>query len=50
MAGQQAAAAAEGLKAVLEKEKNMEAAVKAGQKTPAWLREAYKTKGVVYLD
>ena len=50
VAGQQAAAAAEGLKAVLEKEKNMEAAVKAGQKTPAWLREAYKTKGVVYLD
>ena len=50
VARQQAASAAEGLKAVLEKEKNMEAAVKAGHKTPAWLKEAYETKGVVYLD
>jgi len=45
-----AAAAAEALKAVLEKEKTMEAAVKAGQKVPAWLKGAYETKGVVYLD
>jgi len=45
-----AAAVAEGLKAVLEKEKNMEAAVKAGLTVPAWLKEAYETKGVVYLD
>jgi 4-hydroxy-4-methyl-2-oxoglutarate aldolase len=45
-----AAAVAEGLKAVLDKEKRMEAAVKAGLTVPAWLKEAYETKGVVYLD
>ncbi len=41
VAHQKAAAVAEGLKAVLEKEKNMEAAVRAGLTVPAWLKEAY---------
>jgi 4-hydroxy-4-methyl-2-oxoglutarate aldolase len=50
VAHQRAAAVAEGLKAVLEKEKNMEAAVKAGLTVPAWLKEAYTSKGVVYLE
>jgi 4-hydroxy-4-methyl-2-oxoglutarate aldolase len=45
-----AAAVAEGLKAVLEKEKSMEAAVKTGLTVPAWLKEAFESKGVVYLD
>jgi 4-hydroxy-4-methyl-2-oxoglutarate aldolase len=50
VAHQRAAAVADGLKAVLDKEKNMEAAVKAGLTVPAWLMEAYDTKGVIYLD
>jgi len=50
VAHQRAAAVADGLKAVLDKEKNMEAAVKAGLTVPAWLKEAYDTKGVIYLD
>ncbi len=50
VAQQRAAAVADGLKAVLEKEKNMEAAVKGGLTVPAWLKEAYDIKGVVYLD
>ena len=45
-----AATVADALKAVLEKEKNMEAAVRAGMTVPAWLKEAYNSKGVVYLD
>jgi 4-hydroxy-4-methyl-2-oxoglutarate aldolase len=45
-----AAAVAEGLQAVLDKEKSMEAAVKAGRTVPSWLKEAYESKGVVYLD
>ena len=47
---QKAATVAEALAAVLDKEKNMEAAVKAGLTVPAWLKEAYGSKGVVYLD
>ena len=38
------------LEAVLEKEKEMEAAVQAGQTVPAWLQEAYASRGVAYLD
>jgi len=38
------------LQAVLAKEKQMEAGVKAGLTVPAWLQEAYKTKGVQYQD
>ena len=38
------------LQAVLAKEKQMEADVKAGLTVPAWLKEAYKTKGVQYQD
>jgi 4-hydroxy-4-methyl-2-oxoglutarate aldolase len=45
-----AAAVADGLTAVLAKEKKMEAAVKAGLTVPDWLKEAYAAKGVVYLD
>ncbi|UCD78870.1 MAG: hypothetical protein JSW26_26295 [Desulfobacterales bacterium] len=45
-----AVAVADGLQAVLDKEKNMEAAVKAGLTVPAWLKEAYDSKGVDYLD
>jgi regulator of RNase E activity RraA len=41
---------AAGLKAVLAKEKKMEANVKAGITVPGWLKETYKTKGVRYLD
>ena len=50
VAQQTAAAASAALKAVLNKEQTMEAAVKAGRTVPAWLKEAYETKGVVYLD
>ncbi len=50
VARQRAATVVEGLTAVLDKEKNMEAAVKAGLTVPAWLKEAYETKGVIYLD
>ena len=45
-----APAVADGLKAVLAKEKKMEADVKAGMTVPGWLKEAYKDKGVNYLD
>ena len=45
-----AAAVADGLTAVLAKEKKMEAAVKAGLTVPDWLKETYAAKGVVYLD
>jgi len=45
-----APAVADGLKAVLAKEKKMEADVKAGMTIPGWLEEAYKAKGVRYLD
>ena len=45
-----AAMVAEALQAVLAKEKQMEAAVKAGMTTPGWLAETLKTKGVRYLD
>jgi 4-hydroxy-4-methyl-2-oxoglutarate aldolase len=38
------------LQAVLAKEKQMEAGVKAGHTVPAWLKEAYKTQGVQYQD
>ena len=38
------------LQAVLAKEKQMDAGVKAGLTVPAWLKEAYKTKGVQYQD
>lgn len=41
---------AEELKAVLAKEAKMEASVKAGECVPGWLAEAYKTKGVRYID
>jgi 4-hydroxy-4-methyl-2-oxoglutarate aldolase len=50
VARQNAAAVADGLKAVLAKEKKMEANVKAGMTVPGWLEEAYKVKGVRYLD
>jgi 4-hydroxy-4-methyl-2-oxoglutarate aldolase len=50
VARQNAAAVADGLKAVLAKEKKMEANVKAGMTVPGWLKEAYKVKGVRYLD
>ena len=43
-------AVAAGLKAVLAREKKMEANVKAGMTVPGWLKEAYKTKGVRYMD
>jgi regulator of RNase E activity RraA len=41
---------AEELKAVLAKEAKMEADVKAGKSIPGWLAEAYKAKGVRYID
>jgi 4-hydroxy-4-methyl-2-oxoglutarate aldolase len=41
---------AEELKAVLAKEAKMEADVKAGKSIPGWLVEAYKAKGVRYID
>ena len=43
-------AVAENLKAVLAKEKQMEANVKAGKRIPAWMEEIKKDKGVRYLD
>lgn len=45
-----APAVAAGLKAVLAKEKKMEAGIKAGMTIPGWLEEAYAAKGVRYLD
>lgn len=50
VAQHRAAAAGAALEAVLEKEKTMEAAVKAGLTVPDWLKGAYEAKGVVYLD
>ena len=41
---------AEELKTVLVKEAKMEADVKAGKSVPGWLAEAYKIKGVRYID
>ncbi|MGD8292376.1 MAG: hypothetical protein PVF37_11775 [Desulfobacterales bacterium] len=38
------------LQVVLAKEKQMEASVKSGLTVPAWLKEAYNTKGVQYQD
>ena len=38
------------LQAVLAKEKKMEEGVKAGLRTPGWLAEAYRTKGIHYVD
>jgi 4-hydroxy-4-methyl-2-oxoglutarate aldolase len=45
-----AAAVAENLKAVLAKEKQMDADVKAGKRIPAWMEEIKKDKGVCYID
>jgi 4-hydroxy-4-methyl-2-oxoglutarate aldolase len=45
-----ASAVADGLAAVLAKERKMEAAVKAGLTVPDWLKEVCKAKGVRYLD
>jgi regulator of RNase E activity RraA len=45
-----AAVAAAGLKAILAKEKKMEASVKAGTTVPGWLEETLKAKSVEYLD
>ena len=50
VARQTASATAGELKAVLAKERKMEASVKAGMTVPGWLKEAYKAKGVSYLD
>ena len=50
VAREKASEAARGLKAVLDREKRMEAAVKGGLTVPAWLKEAYETKGVRFLD
>jgi len=47
---QTALAVIDGLKAVLAKERKMEANVKAGMTVPGWLKEACDTKGVQYLD
>jgi 4-hydroxy-4-methyl-2-oxoglutarate aldolase len=40
----------EQLEAVRGKEANMEAGVRSGEKTPPWLAEALKVKGVRYVD
>jgi 4-hydroxy-4-methyl-2-oxoglutarate aldolase len=45
-----AEAVAENLKAVLAKEEQMDASVKAGNTIPAWLEEIKKSKGVRYID
>jgi 4-hydroxy-4-methyl-2-oxoglutarate aldolase len=45
-----APAVADGLKAVLAKERKMMANVKAGMTVPGWLKETLKVKGVEYLD
>ena len=45
-----AEAVAGNLKAVLAKEEQMEANVKAGNTKPAWFEEILKNKGVRYLD
>lgn len=38
------------LQAVLAKEKKMDEGVKTGLRAPVWLAEAYRTKGVRYVD
>ena len=50
VARQKAPAVADGLKAVLAKERKMEANVKAGLTVPGWLQETCDVKGVTYLD
>jgi 4-hydroxy-4-methyl-2-oxoglutarate aldolase len=45
-----AAAVLEELKAVQAKEARMDAEVKAGSSVPGWLAEAYRQKGVRYVD
>ncbi len=45
-----AGAVAENLKAVLAKEKQMDANVKAGKRLPDWMEEIKKDKGVRYID
>jgi hypothetical protein len=35
---------------VLAKEKKMDEGVKSGLRAPGWLPEAYRTKGVRYVD
>jgi 4-hydroxy-4-methyl-2-oxoglutarate aldolase len=45
-----APAAAGELKAVLAKERKMDTDVRAGMTVPGWLKEAYREKGVAYLD
>ena len=50
VARQTAPAVTDGLKAVLAKERKMEASVKAGMTVPGWLKEAYAAKGARYLD
>ena len=50
VARQKAPAVADGLKAVLAKERKMEANVKAGLTVPGWLEETCDVKGVTYLD
>jgi 4-hydroxy-4-methyl-2-oxoglutarate aldolase len=50
VAREKAVDVARAIQAVLAKEKQMEAGVKAGLTVPAWLKEAYETKGVQYQD
>jgi 4-hydroxy-4-methyl-2-oxoglutarate aldolase len=50
VAREKAADVGRAIKAVLAKEKQMEAGVQAGLTVPAWLKEAYRTKGVQYQD
>jgi regulator of RNase E activity RraA len=50
VAREEAVNVGQAIQAVLSKEKQMEAGVKAGLTAPAWLNEAYKTKGVKYQD
>ena len=50
VARREAASVAAEIKDVLAKEKKMAADVKAGKTVPGWLQEAYKTKGVKYID
>ena len=50
VAREKAGDVARAIQAVLAKEKQMEAGVKAGLTVPAWLKEAYKTKGVKYQE
>jgi len=50
VAREKAGDAARAIQAVLAKEKQMEAGVKAGLTVPAWLKAAYETKGVQYQD